>query len=139
MGLEQAPVQPAAARDHAPFLPHLSIFQVSPKVRGRWARGEVLAPSGGVRGQAPCPARQPQTPRWAGRRFAVPPGTGSGAFPCGSGFERGYAATCNLQAQKRQWCAPRSRNKLTYKTPPPVVLMAAKFEDERASVPRLLF
>lgn len=90
MGLEQAPVQPAAARDHAPFLPHLSIFRsrLRSGAAGRAARSGRAATSWRpLAGSADKPpARQPQTPRWAGRRFAVPPGTGSGAFPCGSGF-----------------------------------------------------
>ncbi|CAI9158357.1 unnamed protein product [Rangifer tarandus platyrhynchus] len=51
-----------------------------------------------------------------------------GAFTCGSGYERIGSATSDLQAQNCRWCASPSRNKQTRKTPPAVVLRAAKCE-----------
>ena len=77
-------------------------------------------PSGGVRGGAYT--------AWGWATFRIPLGMRSGAFTCGSGYERVGSATSNLQAQNCRWWASPSRNKQTRKTPPPVVLMAAKFE-----------
>lgn len=114
----RSPLRPKAACGVAP-----ERLQVWPQVRGRCALGEVLVPSGGVRGGA--------FTAWGWATFRIPPGMRSGAFTCGSGYGRVGSATSNLQAQNCRRCASASRNKQTRKTPPPVVLMAAKFETSR--------
>lgn len=73
MGLEQAPVQPAAARDHVPFLPHLSIF------RSRLRSGAAGCAARSWRPLAGSADKPPARP--ASRRHRVGLGVASQSLP----------------------------------------------------------
>lgn len=126
------PLQPAGApRSHAlPVAPER--FQVLPGVRDPWARGEVLAPSGGGPEPLTPPARR-------GHRVGLGVtshfllGHPLGPAPAAR-VTNGPSQPSGSKASE-MWLP--SQNPQTCKTPPPVALTAAKFERPRA--PKLLF